>query len=157
MPNVRLAETFTGRWERVYASGAGPTNGTWWSRGLCRCQETPDPARTSLAEAGLAQPSKASFWHLLFLGGSWKTLPSVLTMFWVFHLVCGSRRRLPGGGREPGQSSLDVPEGSFPLRSSLTPGAGPRAHCTGWHFPVGSCESAEKREGAFFKGRNDDF
>lgn len=49
-----------------------------------------------LPEAGLAQPSKASFWHLLFLGDSWKTLPSVLTMFWVFRLVCGSRRRLPG-------------------------------------------------------------
>lgn len=39
---------------------------------------------------------QVSLWQLLFLEGSWKRLPSVLTTFWAFHLVCGSWRWLQG-------------------------------------------------------------
>lgn len=49
---------------------------------------------TPLPEAGLALPAKGSFGQLFSLEGSGKTLPSVLTMFWVLCPGCG--RQLPG-------------------------------------------------------------
>lgn len=77
-----------------------------------------DPATHPMPEAGLGQPTKTSFWPLLFLEGSWKTLPSLLT-FWVFHLVCGSWRWLPGW-RGAGPVLGGGPGGPSPPWSSLT-------------------------------------
>lgn len=54
-----------------------------------------------------------------------------------------------GGGRELGQSSRAVPERSFLLPSSLTPGAGPGAPRTG--------RASLKNWRGLFKGRDEDF
>lgn len=79
---------------RLVASGTGPANGAWWPWGLfCRRQEA-DPAHTSLAGGRAGSTHKGFFGQLSSLEGSGKALPSVLTMFWVFYLVCG--RQLQG-------------------------------------------------------------
>lgn len=104
----------------------------------CHHQETRMPHTPPSPEAGLAQPTEASLRPLCFLEASWETLPSVLTMFWVFRLVCGSHRRLQGVGG----SWLLLTEGPFLLPSAPAPGAGLGAHHTGWRFPVGPWESA---------------
>lgn len=76
----------------------------------------------SLPEAGLAQPPEASFWQLLFLEGSWKMPPSVLTMsgrcVWSIRAEAAV-----AGGRELGLSLLGVPKG--PSHSD-PPGPGSR-------------------------------
>lgn len=127
MPNVRIAETCTGREERLFASGTGPPTGNRWSQSIRRCQETPDPHRPPSPEAGLAQPTSfflATPFSRRFLEEVAFCLDNVLGLpsgLWELEMAAG-------GGRELGQSSLGVPS---PLQASLTPSAGLRAQHTG--------------------------